>query len=137
MTENFDNKIQEKVENLERENYEMRKDIQIVARSTEKLDEVIEQIKKLAENTSKIIAIHDEKHRVHEKQFFKKENDILEVHKRINSIEHQILEKLTQTTQEFNSKLDKLETSKWMFLGGAGVLVFLITLASNILPKIL
>lgn len=114
----------EKIIELENQIMSVSKDVQVLARSTEKLDEVIIEMKRLSENTSKIIAIHDEKHKFHEKELAKREHDIFSIHKKIDNIESKVLAKIESNSKENAKTLEPLQRSRWMIIGAISLITF-------------
>ena len=111
----------------------LKKDNEITNKVVEKIAESIEKMQEINLNLSKVIAMHEEKHDYHEKTEDELKTDIKELHLRIDEVEKNIAGKieslrtdLLNNKSTFYDSIKNIEKYKWMILGGATILGWVI-----------
>lgn len=136
----------------------VKKDVEIIKDHNKQVDTVLEQIKELAGGITRMIAIHEEKHIQHGKEASrlmemlvqkdterKRETEELEkklddtkdqLHKRMGTMEAKLMEAITSSNANQDSRLKDLEIWKWKMTGIWSVLAILGTIIINFGPII-
>ena len=113
------------------------KDVEQTDRLCEKLSESIAKIQELNVNLMQMITLHEQRHEQHEKVEAEVKNDIKDLHDRIDQVERHISARIDALRNDLmNHKqqdkgripemLAEIEKYKWMILGGALALGWLI-----------
>ena len=113
------------------------KDVEQTDRLCEKLSESIAKIQELNVNIMQMITLHEQRHEQHEKVETDLKDDIRDLHDRIDQVERHISARIDALRNDLmNHKqqdkgripemLGEIEKYKWMILGGALALGWLI-----------
>ena len=113
------------------------KDVEQTDRLCEKLSESIAKIQELNVNIMQMITLHEQRHEQHEKVEAEVKNEIKDLHDRIDQVERHISARIDALRNDLmNHKqqdkgripemLAEIEKYKWMILGGAIALGWLI-----------
>jgi small-conductance mechanosensitive channel len=128
---------EQKVHELELRVGLLGKDVEQTDRLCEKLSESIAKIQELNVNLMQMITLHEQRHEQHEKVEVEVKNDIKDLHDRIDQVERHISARIDALRNDLmNHKqqdkgripemLAEIEKYKWMILGGALALGWLI-----------
>jgi small-conductance mechanosensitive channel len=128
---------EQKVHELELRVGLLGKDVEQTDRLCEKLSESIAKIQELNVNLMQMITLHEQRHEQHEKVEAEVKNDIKDLHDRIDQVERHISARIDALRNDLmNHKqqdkgripemLAEIEKYKWMILGGALALGWLI-----------
>ena len=128
---------EQKVHELELKVGLLGKDVEQTDRLCEKLSESIAKIQELNVNLMQMITLHEQRHEQHEKVEAEVKNDIKDLHDRIDQEERHISARIDALRNDLmNHKqqdkgripemLAEIEKYKWMILGGALALGWLI-----------
>jgi small-conductance mechanosensitive channel len=128
---------EQKVHELELRVGLLGKDVEQTDRLCEKLSESIAKIQELNVNIMQMITLHEQRHEQHEKVEAEVKNDIKDLHDRIDQVERHISARIDALRNDLmNHKqqdkgripemLAEIEKYKWMILGGALALGWLI-----------
>jgi small-conductance mechanosensitive channel len=128
---------EQKVHELELKVGLLGKDVEQTDRLCEKLSESIAKIQELNVNIMQMITLHEQRHEQHEKVEAEVKNDIKDLHDRIDQVERHISARIDALRNDLmNHKqqdkgripemLGEIEKYKWMILGGALALGWLI-----------
>ena len=128
---------EQKVHELELKVGLLGKDVEQTDRLCEKLSESIAKIQELNVNLMQMITLHEQRHEQHEKVESEVKNDIKDLHDRIDQVERHISARIDALRNDLmNHKqqdkgripemLAEIEKYKWMILGGALALGWLI-----------
>ena len=126
----------------------LEKDVQQTDRLCEKLSESISKIQELNVNIMQMISLHEQRHEQHEKAEQELKEDIKELHSRITTVNREIHERIDEVERHISGRIDELRSDlikhaetdptrlsnalaeidkyKWMILGGALALGWLI-----------
>jgi chromosome segregation ATPase len=126
----------------------LEKDVQQTDRLCEKLSESITKIQELNVNIMQMISLHEQRHEQHEKAEQELKEDIKELHSRITTVNREIHERIDEVERHISGRIDELRSDlikhaktdptrlsnalaeidkyKWMILGGALALGWLI-----------
>ena len=126
----------------------LEKDVQQTDRLCEKLSESIAKIQELNVNIMQMISLHGQRHEQHEKAEQELKEDIKELHSRITTVNREIHERIDEVERHISGRIDELRSDlikhaktdptrlsnalaeidkyKWMILGGALALGWLI-----------
>jgi chromosome segregation ATPase len=120
---------EEKLHGLELKIGLLNKDVEQTDRLCEKLSESIAKIQELNVNIMQMITLHEQRHEQHEKEETILKMDIKDLHDRINQVERHISERIDALRNDLLTKqndksripeiLAEIEKYKWMILGGA------------------
>jgi small-conductance mechanosensitive channel len=119
-----------KVHDLEMKIGLLGKDVEQTDRLCEKLSESIAKIQELNVNIMQMITLHEQRHEQHEKVENDLKDDIRDLHDRIDQVERHISERIDALRNDLiiHKQQDKgrlpeilaeIEKYKWMILGGA------------------
>ena len=114
----------------------IKKDIEQTDYFTKKLAETIEKIQEVNNSLLKMISLHEQKHEHHERTELELKDDIKELHSRITTVNREVVEKIQQVEHNISeeiqnlrkellsykkpdSRLKEFDRYKWMFLGAA------------------
>jgi seryl-tRNA synthetase len=122
----------------------LQKDVELTDRLCSKLSESITKIQELNVNIMQMITLHEQRHEQHEKTESELKDDIKEIHSRITTVNREIHERIDQVERHITERLDAIRSDlanhkkqdgnsigevlkevdkyKWMILGGALVL---------------
>ena len=128
---------EQKVHELELKVGLLGKDVEQTDRLCEKLSESIAKIQELNVNIMQMITLHEQRHEQHEKVETDLKDDIRDLHDRIDQVERHISARIDALRNDLmNHKqqdrgripemLAEIEKYKWMILGGALALGWLI-----------
>jgi small-conductance mechanosensitive channel len=128
---------EQKVHELELKVGLLGKDVEQTDRLCEKLSESIAKIQELNVNIMQMITLHEQRHEQHEKVETDLKDDIRDLHDRIDQVERHISARIDALRNDLmNHKqqdkgripemLGEIEKYKWMILGGALALGWLI-----------
>jgi chromosome segregation ATPase len=117
------------------------KDVEQTDRLCEKLSESITKIQELNVNIMQMITLHEQRHEQHEKAEQDLKDDIKELHSRITTVNREIHERIDEVERHISNRIDELRSDlikhakndptklsnalaeidkyKWMILGGA------------------
>ncbi len=117
------------------------KDVEQTDRLCEKLSESITKIQELNVNIMQMISLHEQRHEQHEKAEQDLKDDIKELHSRITTVNREIHERIDEVERHISNRIDELRSDlikhakndptrlsnalaeidkyKWMILGGA------------------
>jgi small-conductance mechanosensitive channel len=126
-----------KVHELEMKIGLLGKDVEQTDRLCEKLSESIAKIQELNVNIMQMITLHEQRHEQHEKVEADLREDIKDLHDRIDQVERHISDRIDalrndlilhkqQDKGRIPEMLAEIEKYKWMILGGALALGWLI-----------
>ena len=126
----------------------LKKDNEMVVNITNKFSESIDKIQEMNSNLLRMIALHDQKHDSHNKTENELKEDIKELHSRITTVNREIHERIDEVERHISGRIDELRSDlikhaktdptrlsnalaeidkyKWMILGGALALGWLI-----------
>jgi chromosome segregation ATPase len=119
----------------------LKKDIEQTDRLCDKLSESIEKIQEVNVNIMRMITLHEQRHEQHEKTEQEMKEDIKELHSRITTVNREIHERIDQVERHISDRIDELRSDlikhakadpnrlkntlaeidkyKWMIVGGA------------------
>lgn len=119
----------------------LEKDIQQTNSISEKLSTSIEKIREMNDTMIRMITIHEERHDQHEKAESELKDDIKELHSRITTVNREMQDRMDQVERHITERLDairielirhkkedngkvanmlaEIDKYKWMILGGA------------------
>jgi chromosome segregation ATPase len=139
---------EEKLHNLELKVGLLGKDIEQTDRLCEKVSESIEKIEEMNSSMLRMITIHEQRHEQHEKTETTLREDIKELHSRITTVNREIHERIDEVERTITNRLDdirrdlikhkevedpkittvlkEIDQYKWMILGAAIVLGWII-----------
>ncbi len=117
------------------------KDVEQTDRLCEKLSESITKIQELNVNIMQMISLHEQRHEQHEKAEQDLKDDIKELHSRITTVNREIHDRIDEVERHISNRIDELRSDlikhakndptrlsnalaeidkyKWMILGGA------------------
>ena len=122
----------------------MANDFEQLERIVEKLDVSIDKLTEVSNNVSKLLAVHDTRLNVIEKDTVRNEDDIRDIHVKMDNIAKEINKKLDQSMQNsvdghakiqaaieeqikgIDARVRVLEVWRWLVIGGAIVIGWLI-----------
>ena len=122
----------------------MASEIESLERIVEKLDESIDKLTEVSNNISKLLAVHDTRLNVIEKDTVRNEDDIRDIHVKMDNIAKEINKKLDQSMQNsteghariqlaieeqlkaHDARIKVLEVWRWLVIGGAVAIGWLI-----------
>jgi seryl-tRNA synthetase len=124
------------------------KDIEQISELNDKLSDSIEKIREMNANMIRMITIHEQRHEQHEKIEDDLREDIKELHSRITTVNREIHDRIDQVERTITQRLDvirqdlikhraedepkvgkvlkEIDQYKWMILGAAIVVGWLI-----------
>jgi chromosome segregation ATPase len=119
----------------------LEKDVHLTDRLCQKLSESITKMQELNVNVMQMITLHEQRHDQHEKVEHELKDDIKELHSRITTVNREIHERIDQVERHISQRIDELRSDlllhkkedkpdlsetlreidkyKWMILGGA------------------
>lgn len=117
------------------------KDVEQTDRLCEKLSESITKIQELNVNIMRMISLHEQRHEQHEKAETELKDDIKDLHSRITTVSREIHDRIDEVERHISGRIDELRSDlikhvkndpnkltnalaeidkyKWMILGGA------------------
>lgn len=117
------------------------KDVEQTDRLCEKLSESITKIQELNVNIMQMISLHEQRHEQHEKAETELKDDIKDLHSRITTVSREIHDRIDEVERHISGRIDELRSDlikhvkndpnkltnalaeidkyKWMILGGA------------------
>ena len=122
----------------------MASEIESLERIVEKLDQSIDKLTEVSNNISKLLAVHDTRLNTIEKDTVRNEDDIRDIHVKMDNIAKEINKKLDQSMQNstdghariqsaieeqlkaHDSRIKVLEVWRWLVIGGAVAIGWLI-----------
>lgn len=127
----------------------LQKDVQQTDQLCSKLSESIEKIQELNVNIMQMITLHEQRHEQHEKTESDLKEDIKDLHSRITTVNRELQDRIDQVERHITERLDairsdlarhkkedsgrkfsdviaEVEKYKWMVLGGAVVVGWII-----------
>ena len=122
----------------------MANDFEQLERIVEKLDVSIDKLTEVSNNVSKLLAVHDTRLNVIEKDTVRNEDDIRDIHVKMDNIAKEINKKLDQSMQNsvdghakiqaaieeqikgIDARVRVLEVWRWLVIGGAMVIGWLV-----------
>jgi t-SNARE complex subunit (syntaxin) len=122
----------------------MASEIESLERIVGKLDESIDKLTEVSNNISKLLAVHDTRLNVIEKDTVRNEDDIRDIHVKMDNIAKEINKKLDQSMQNsteghariqaaieeqlkaHDARIKVLEVWRWLVIGGAVAIGWLI-----------
>lgn len=122
----------------------MANDFEQLERIVEKLDVSIDKLTEVSNNVSKLLAVHDTRLNVIEKDTVRNEDDIRDIHVKMDNIAKEINKKLDQSMQNsvdghakiqaaieeqikgIDARVKVLEVWRWLVIGGALVIGWLV-----------
>jgi tRNA U34 5-carboxymethylaminomethyl modifying GTPase MnmE/TrmE len=132
---------EEKLHNLELKVGLLGKDVEQISELNDKLSESIEKIREMNANMIRMITIHEQRHENHEKIEGDLREDIKELHSRITTVNREIHDRIDQVERTITQRLDDIRSDliqhrnedepkmgkllkeidqyKWMILGAA------------------
>lgn len=139
---------EEKLHSLELKVGLLGKDIEQISELNDKLSDSIEKIREMNANMIRMITIHEQRHEQHEKIEDDLREDIKELHSRITTVNREIHDRIDQVERTITQRLDdirrdliqhrneeepkitsvlkEIDQYKWMILGAAIVLGWII-----------
>ena len=116
----------------------IKKDLQNVSNINERLDTAIEKLTDVSSSIKSMLAVHEEKITKQEKTddiIFEKIKDradeidsvYRELQREINQVERRLLIEIKALRNDIGSRVSMLEKLRWILLGAAIVIVFLLT----------
>jgi predicted nucleic acid-binding Zn-ribbon protein len=118
----------------------MANDFEQLERIVEKLDVSIDKLTEVSNNVSKLLAVHDTRINIIEKDTVRNEDDIRDIHIKMDNIAKEITKKLDQSMansveghariqaaieeklQGIDARVKVLEVWRWVVIGGALVI---------------
>jgi len=118
----------------------MANDFEQLERIVEKLDVSIDKLTEVSNNVSKLLAVHDTRINIIEKDTVRNEDDIRDIHVKMDNIAKEITKKLDQSMansveghariqaaieerlQGIDARVKVLEVWRWVVIGGALVI---------------
>jgi chromosome segregation ATPase len=119
----------------------LQKDVELTDRLCNKLSESITKIQELNVNLMQMIKLHEQRHSHHDKVENELKDDIKELHSRITTVNREIHERIDQVEKHITERIDAIRSDlanhkkeetpkvteilkemdryKWMILGGA------------------
>jgi DNA-binding ferritin-like protein len=109
----------------------LQKDVELNDRLCSKLSESIAKIQELNVNIMQMISLHEQRHEQHEKTEKELKDDIKDLHDRIDQVERHISQRIDdlrsdlikhkkeETSPKIPEILQEMDKYKWMFLGAA------------------
>jgi DNA repair exonuclease SbcCD ATPase subunit len=119
----------------------LQKDVELTDRLCSKLSESITKIQELNVNIMQMITLHEQRHEQHEKVESDLKDDIKELHSRITTVNRELHERMDQVEKHITERIDAIRSDlathkkqdsnsvgevlkeidryKWMILGGA------------------
>jgi DNA-binding ferritin-like protein len=110
----------------------LQKDVELNDRLCSKLSESIAKIQELNVNIMQMISLHEQRHEQHEKTEKELKDDIRDLHDRIDQVERHISQRIDdlrsdlikhkkeeETVPKISEILQEMDKYKWMFLGAA------------------
>lgn len=122
----------------------LEKDVEQTTKLLEKISESLDKMSEISINLSRMITLHEQKHEQHEKVEAYLKEDIKDLHSRITTVTREIHDKIEHIEKHISSKIDTLRNElfrngsgnknfikeidryKWMIVGGALTLGWLI-----------
>ena len=122
----------------------MASEIESLEKIVQKLDESIDKLTEVSNNVSKLLAVHDTRLNVIEKDTVRNEDDIRDIHHKIevlvkelsikidqsmvNSTEGhtKIMEKVDEKIKGIDARVKVLEVWRWLVIGGALAIGYLV-----------
>jgi hypothetical protein len=119
-------------------------DIKSLERIVEKLDLSIDKLTEVSNNVSKLLAVHDTRLNVIEKDTVRNEDDIRDIHVKMDNITKEICRKIDQSMansveghariqaaieeklQGIDARVKVLEVWRWLVIGGALAIGYLV-----------
>ncbi len=132
---------EQELQNVKLEVGLLKKDIEQTDRLCDKLSESIEKIQEVNINIMRMITLHEQRHEQHEKAEQDLKEDIKELHSRITTVSREMNDRMDQLERHISERIDllrsdlakhekadpnrlrntlaEIEKYKWMILGGA------------------
>jgi seryl-tRNA synthetase len=126
----------------------LQKDVELNDRLCNKLSESITKIQELNVNIMQMISLHEQRHEQHERVEAELKDDIKELHSRITTVNRELHERIDEVEKHITQRLDAIRSDlathkrqdnakvtdilgeidkyKWMILGGAIVIGWII-----------
>ena len=122
----------------------MANDFEQLERIVEKLDVSIDKLTEVSNNVSRLLAVHDTRINVIEKDTVRNEDDIRDIHVKMDNIAKEINQKLDQSMQNsveghariqiaieeklkgIDARVKVLEVWRWLVIGGAIAIGYLV-----------
>jgi hypothetical protein len=122
----------------------MANDFEQLERIVEKLDVSIDKLTEVSNNVSRLLAVHDTRINVIEKDTVRNEDDIRDIHVKMDNIAKEINKKLDQSMQNsvdghakiqaaieeklkgIDARVRVLEVWRWLVIGGALAIGYLV-----------
>jgi predicted nucleic acid-binding Zn-ribbon protein len=122
----------------------MANDFEQLERIVEKLDVSIDKLTEVSNNVSRLLAVHDTRINVIEKDTVRNEDDIRDIHVKMDNIAKEINQKLDQSMQNsvdghakiqaaieeklkgIDARVRVLEVWRWLVIGGALAIGYLV-----------
>jgi predicted nucleic acid-binding Zn-ribbon protein len=122
----------------------MANDFEQLERIVEKLDVSIDKLTEVSNNVSRLLAVHDTRINVIEKDTVRNEDDIRDIHAKMDNIAKEINQKLDQSMQNsvdghakiqaaieeklkgIDARVRVLEVWRWLVIGGALAIGYLV-----------
>ena len=82
-------------------------DIKALEKIVEKLDDSIEKLTEVNNNIGKLLAVHEERMNNIEKQTDRADDDIRDLHEKINTLSRDLMEKMDSLDDSFDKKMAK------------------------------
>jgi len=132
---------EQELQNVKLEVGLLKKDIELTDRLCDKLSESIEKIQEVNVNIMRMITLHEQRHEQHEKTEQEMKEDIKELHSRITTVSREMNDRMDQLERHISERIDLLRSDlakheksdpnrlkntlaeidkyKWMIMGGA------------------
>jgi predicted nucleic acid-binding Zn-ribbon protein len=122
----------------------MANDFEQLERIVEKLDVSIDKLTEVSNNVSRLLAVHDTRINIIEKDTVRNEDDIRDIHVKMDNIAKEINQKLDQSMQNsveghakiqaaieeklkgIDARVRVLEVWRWLVIGGAVAIGYLV-----------
>jgi hypothetical protein len=119
-------------------------EIRSLERIVEKLDESIDKLTEVSNNVGKLLAVHDTRLNVIEKDTVRNEDDIRDIHVKMDNIAKEITKKIDQSMasskeghekiqasieaklQGYDNRIKTLEIWRWLIIGGGIVIMWFV-----------
>ena len=82
-------------------------DLKALEKIVEKLDDSIEKLTEVNNNIGKLLAVHEERMNNIEKQTDRADDDIRDLHEKINTLSRDLMEKMDSLDDSFDKKMQK------------------------------
>jgi len=122
----------------------MASEIESLEKIVEKLDQSIDKLTEVSNNVGKLLAVHDTRINVIEKDTVRNEDDIRHIHTKIDNLSKEIREMIDESMRNsneghakiqtsfdermkfFDSRIKVLEVWRWLVIGGAIAIGYLV-----------